>query len=882
MNVENRDTQKSEIETSLRWLKIAAGTTFLIGIAGLLAIMSHGAWAADTKPGFATGNKAFANPFGNANNAADEDDDDLDFNDQTAKTAPGHAPGAPATAPGMPSSATQAQGAPSASMGGGPSNGVISTNDLSALQINDETGDGSKETVTDFNFPDADIMDIARTLGKLTGKNFIFDKDVKGRISLISNSQITVGDAWRAFLTSLDMAGFALIPSGKYLRIARNRDARDKQLKTYTGDFSPNTDALITRIFVLKYINADEVARTFRSFMPANSRIMSYDQTNTVIVTDTGANIAKLQKMLEILDIEGYDAGIEVIQVKYASAAELAKLIDQLLPGTGAATGAPGQPRFGGGGGFGASKFNARRTKEGGIINTIIADDRTNTMIVHANTKGADQVRDLVSKLDQKVPLATGGGKVHVVYLQFAEAEAIATTLNNLSSAAAGGFKPTGAAGGTGTNPNSASLFEGSIKVSADKATNSLVVTASPMDFITVQRVINRLDIPRDEVYVEVIIMEIALNRENDYSANIASIPSGILSSTNSDLQTFITAPQTLTGGVLGFAGGHTTQISAGGQNFTIASIQGLVRFIQSNTKSNVLATPQIIALDNTEAFFEQSENIPYLTSTAVPNAGVSQTVSKERVALSIKIKPQINKISNFVKMDVEARLGDIENRPLPQAVQGQAYATQDRTAKTTVVVADTDTVVLGGLIRDNVSEQTTKIPILGDIPILGWLFKSHTSTVQKTNLLVFLTPHIVRQYERVRAILDKKLRERDQFIETNSGGDDLVRNQRDAMIRSLPDINSVTQNPPQGSVTIGDEDSGDGAPKSGNPFTGSAEAPTSKGAAPANPPSGANPDGSVPNPGAVAPPQGSNNGAIPSAPIVAPPPPTANPAAGG
>src|SRR6185437_1120964 len=155
------------------------------------------------------------------------------------------------------------------------------------------------------------------------------------RISLISNSPITVGDAWRAFLTSLDMAGFALIPSGKYLRIARNRDARDKRLKTYTGDYSPDTDALITRIFVLKYINADEVARTFRSFMPANSRIMSYDQTNTVIVTDTGANIAKLQKMLEILDIEGYDAGTEVIAVKYASATELAKLIDQLLPGTG-------------------------------------------------------------------------------------------------------------------------------------------------------------------------------------------------------------------------------------------------------------------------------------------------------------------------------------------------------------------------------------------------------------------------------------------------------------------------------------------------------------------------------------------------------------------
>jgi general secretion pathway protein D len=333
----SKDIKKTEFDSPLRWLEIAAGTTFLIGIACLLAIMARGAWAADpSKPGFAVGSKAFTNPFGNAAVApaakaagSDDDDDDLDFGDDKAGDGGSGAAGMNGVgAAGGNSSASHQN-----SMGGGPSNGVISQNNIASLNINSETGEGSKEMVTDFNFPDADIMDIARTLGKLTGKNFIYDKDVKGRISLISNSPITVGDAWRAFLTSLDMSGFALIPSGKYLRIARNRDARDKQLQTYAGSFSPNTDALITRIFSLKYITADEVARTFRSFMPANSRIMSYDQTNTVIVTDTGANIGKLSKMLEILDVEGYDAGIEVIQVKFASAVELAKLVDQLLPG---------------------------------------------------------------------------------------------------------------------------------------------------------------------------------------------------------------------------------------------------------------------------------------------------------------------------------------------------------------------------------------------------------------------------------------------------------------------------------------------------------------------------------------------------------------------
>jgi general secretion pathway protein D len=844
----SKDIKKTEFDSPLRWLEIAAGTTFLIGIACLLAIMARGAWAADpSKPGFAVGSKAFTNPFGNAAVApaakaagSDDDDDDLDFGDDKAGDGGSGAAGMNGVgAAGGNSSASHQN-----SMGGGPSNGVISQNNIASLNINSETGEGSKEMVTDFNFPDADIMDIARTLGKLTGKNFIYDKDVKGRISLISNSPITVGDAWRAFLTSLDMSGFALIPSGKYLRIARNRDARDKQLQTYAGSFSPNTDALITRIFSLKYITADEVARTFRSFMPANSRIMSYDQTNTVIVTDTGANIGKLSKMLEILDVEGYDAGIEVIQVKFASAVELAKLVDQLLPGN-PAGGTGGAPRFGATGG---SHFNARRTKEGGLINTIIADERTNTMIVHANTKGADQVRELVRKLDQKVPASNGGGKVHVVYLQFAEAEAIATTLNNLSQGAANTFKPVGGtSGGTGINPNSASLFEGTIKVAADKATNSLVITASPMDFITVGRVINQLDIARDEIFVECSIMEVALDNSSTFSTDIASLPSGLVSNVSGNLQTFVTNPASLSGGVLSFAGGHETSISVPGSTTStpIPSLLGLINFIQTNSKSNILATPQIIALDNTEAFFEQSENIPYLTSNATANGVVTTQPSKERVALSIKITPQINKISNFVKLKVEAKLGNIENRVLPAAVQGQAFATQDRTATTTVVVADKDTVVLGGLTRDTAQETTKKIPILGDIPILGWLFKSHTSDVEKTNLLIFLTPRIVREYENVRAILDKKLKERDDFLETNTGGDDTVRKQRDALIRSLPDLTNIGNKPATGAVL---------------------EAPST------DPNNAEPPTGEVPPAGEVKPAQGSNN--LPGAPVTAPPPP--------
>ncbi len=696
-------------------------------------------------------------------------------------------------------------------IGGATANGLISKSKVDPIRVDDETAEGSKDIVTDFNFPDADILDIAKTLGKLTGKNFILDKDVKGRITIISNSPITVSEAWKVFLTALDINGFALIPSGKYLRIARQRDARDKQLKTYTGDFSPDTDALISRVFPLKYISAEEVARTFRSFMPANSRIIPYEQTNTVIVTDTGSNISKLAKMLEILDVEGYDAGIEVVPVKFASAAELSKLIDALIPGTSpvpASGGAPGMPRFSGG----LGRFSARRTKEGGIINTIIADERTNTLIVHANTRGADQVRELVAKLDQKLPTSTGGGKVHVVYLQFADAEQLANTLNNFSSQTSikapssfgggSGGSPTG----TGVNPITTSLFEGSIKISPDKATNALVITASPTDFVTVKRVINRLDIPRDQVYVEVVIMEVAITKGFEYSANIISTPSLMGSLTSGDLTSFIQSPLSSTGGLIGFPLGSPSSINVNGTAVAVSSVMGLVRALQSNTNANVLATPQIIALDNAEATFESSEKIPVATSTLVQGVGSQQTITKEPITLSIKIKPQINKITNFVKLDVTAKLGDIQSANVPSALQSQAFGSLERSAQTTVIVGDADTVVLGGLIRDKVSDTTKKIPLLGDIPLLGWLFKSKTTSAQKSNLLIFMTPHIVKQYEKIRTILDKKLKERDEFLESNTGGEDPLRPARDAMIRSLPDVKELAKKQPDSTVSIDDD----------------------------------------------------------------------------
>jgi general secretion pathway protein D len=814
------------------WHERLAATACWVGILGLILVVSRGVWAADSgnRSGFLPGARPF-NPLAGDNPASiagagkgslDDEEDDFDDEDEffpnsaPAQKNPGgtqanssqktfSAGGLASTGP------NPVMTDKGISIGGSPANGVVAkTSRPPTIKINDETAEGSKATVTDFNFPDADILDIAKTLGKLTGKNFILDKDVKGKITIISNSPITVTDAWKAFLTSLDINGFALIPSGKYIRIARQRDARDKQLKTYTGELSPDTDALITRVFSLKYINAEEVSRTFRSFVPANARIIPYEQTNTIIVTDTGSNITKLSKMLEILDVEGFEAGIEVVPVKYASAVELSKLIDALIPGTGspAPGGAPGAPRFGGGGG----KFSARRTKEGGIINTIIADERTNTLIVHANAKGADQVRELVAKLDQRLPSSSGGGKVHVVYLQFADAEQAANTLNNFSSQSSTAAKPTGGgsagggSSGVGVNPMESTLFQGSIKISPDKATNALVITASPADFVTVKRVIDRLDIPRDQVYVEIVIMEVAVSRGFNYSANLVNAPlTGYITSVD-DISSLFSqgGPFSVAGATIPLGTAGMTTINIGGQSYPVANVQGLIKVLQTTGNSNILATPQIIALDNTEANFESAEKVPQVTSNAVQGT-VAENITYQNVAISIKVKPQINKATNFVKLDITAKLAEIALNAPPK-VADRAFGTTERTVQTTVIVGDTDTVVLGGLIRDKITESVNKIPLLGDIPILGWLFKSKKTTANKTNLLIFMTPHIIRQYEKIRGILDKKLKERDDFIETNAAGEDALRGVRDGIIRSLPDIKEITQSKPVNTFTIDEE----------------------------------------------------------------------------
>jgi general secretion pathway protein D len=655
-----------------------------------------------------------------------------------------------------------------------------------------------KELVENFDYPDAEILDVAKAIAKLTGKNFIYNpQDIKGRISVVSQTPITVCDAWNAFLTSLNMRGFALVPSGKYLRIDRIANAKEKQTPIYSKGKPPNNDEFITRVIPLRYIDATEFEQAFRLWMPREARMQAYGQTNTIIITDTASHINRMMELINLLDVAGYQESLVVLPIKNATAKEIAKLVEQILNSNSSAStprfGVPARPQ----GAYTSptNRLGSRGRSGGSSISKIIADDRTNSLIVKANAAGILEIRALVRRLDQKVAVSEGSGRIHVIRLQFAEAETLAKTLQQITG---GG---TTQRSGPRTFPAfgiQQSTFQGDIKVAADKATQSLVVTASPSDFSTLKKVVETLDVPRDQVFIEAMILEIKLNRDNAFGTSAVSAPNGMaLPSASGALANILAGNPFAAGGfALGFKSGHSRTVSFGtgsdAKTFQVNSLNGLIELVQGNTDTNVIATPKIIALDNEVATFEISEEIK-VEQTTTPTTGPSVTsYVPDTAQLLLKVTPQINKASNFVKLDIEQKLENFDQNNVPIDLRGKTQGKNKRSTTTKLIVQNEDTVVLSGLIRDENEEVVNKIPLLGDIPVLGWLFKNTKTKVRKTNLLVFITPHIVKQYDQIRKVLNKNLDERDDFIRENLGSRDPSGRKIAELKKNLPDLTVI------------------------------------------------------------------------------------------
>lgn len=610
------------------------------------------------------------------------------------------------------------------------------------VNLNPETAFGP-EVVTSFNFPDTTLEELTKHMQKLTGINLIWEKDIKGKISILAPTPITVGEAWKAFLTALNINGLTLVKTGAFYKIEQAREARTSPTKIYTGAFTPNVENYVMKIIPIKNIESSEIQRNFRPFMSKYGRIIDIKQTNTVIVHDTGANIIRLEKLIRFLDVPGYEETLHIIPVRESSAQEIAKLLDTILKGNES----------------GGAKFRAKGAAAGGKkdsnISKIIAEPRTNSIIALANAQGYGQLKSLINKLDVKFT-ADSAGKIHVYYLNYGNAKDLSQTLSNLVSGAQASSttgrrssRLTRRTSTAGSTPST--LFSADIKITADEPNNALVVTASPTDWLTIEQVIKKLDIPREQVYVEGLIMETSVTRGRELGVSIIGAygtgrgqragfnASGGVTDLISNQFTNIS------GLFVGASTGKSVTLDLGGSEVTVDSVNGLIRALAVDNNTDILATPQILALDNEEAEFEVGEEVPFTEVSTATNGTTSQNTKFQDVTLKLKITPQINKVTRFIKLKIDQDIKDFSQRAIAND-SGAAVTT--RRAVTTVVVRDRDTVAMGGLMRDKAVDTENKVPLLGDIPVLGWLFKAKTHSIEKVNLLFFLTPKILSPYE--------------------------------------------------------------------------------------------------------------------------------------
>jgi general secretion pathway protein D len=603
-----------------------------------------------------------------------------------------------------------------------------------ATAQNDRT-DAASEQLVSIDFNNVDIVVFIKFISDLTKRNFIIDDKVKGKVTIISPGKITVSEAYRVFQSVLEVHGYATVASGQITKIVPSPDARSKSIKLRLQEEAGATnDNVVTQIIPLRYADPNEIKKLFTPLVSKNSVILSYPPTNTLIITDVHSNIRRLMNILRAIDITGVGQQIAIIPVEYADAGKLVTLLNSIFK----------------------SKATGKGVAQKDI--TFVSDERTNSIVLLASEGDTDNIRQLIKTLDKETP--KGQAKINVYYLEHATAEDLAKVLQDIPQKDSQGNTP-----GKKTAP----VVSDKVRISADKATNSLIIMADMEDYVVLESIIKKIDIPRAMVYIEALIMEVNVSKDFRLGTEwiiggetIYQGKSGVYGGGFS-AGGFGGDPGTL-GGALNVAGAPLApgfSIGAFGENYTIngvtfPTIAAVVQAYRKDSDVNILSTPQILTTDNQEAKIYVGSNIPYQTQTTANNAGSNLYTSFEYrdVGKTLKITPQISK-DRMVRLEISLEVSDVSG------TFGGQPTTLKRTVETTAIVKDRNTVVLGGLIDDQIDNTQYKVPCLGDIPGLGYLFKTRANTKEKTNLYVFLTPRVIQRPEEATAVASKK---RDQI----------------------------------------------------------------------------------------------------------------------
>lgn len=581
------------------------------------------------------------------------------------------------------------------------------------------------ERLVAIDFNNVDINVFIKFISELTAKNFVIDQRVKGKVTIISPTKISVKEAYKVFESVLEVHGYTTIQAGEVIKIVPSPDARSKNVETRLIEESGSPeDRVVTQLIPLKYADPAEIKKLFAPLISKNSIILAYPPTNMLIVTDVYSNIMRLLRILKAIDVTGMGQELSVIPLEYANAGEFVKILDSI--------------------------FKPQRKAKAGDAGTtvkIVPDERTNAIVLLASEVDTVRINKLIQLLDREAP--RGKGKIHVYYLENANAEELAKVLQALPT-------KTGAA----PRAKQAPVISAKVKITPDKATNSLIIMGDKDDYQVLEDIILKLDIPRAMVYIESLIVEVLVDKDfnlgvqwqaggkTDVGGKDAAVGGGFRPTTP-----IVTTPITSLPTPEGFSlGVFTEKITIAGIEFP--NLSAIVQAYKKDKDVHVLSTPQILTTDNEEASITVGKNVPFQTKSAAESA--TETYSSyeyKDVGITLKITPQISK-DRLIRLNLS-----LESTKLDELATTSADrpTTLKRSIDTTVIVKDKNTVVIGGLIDDSFTKTDYKVPCLGDVPGLGLLFKSTSEAAEKTNLFVFLTPHVVENPAEAKAIYKEK-----------------------------------------------------------------------------------------------------------------------------
>jgi len=596
---------------------------------------------------------------------------------------------------------------------------------------------GPDKRYVTIDFDNVDIGLFIKFISELTGKNFVVDKAVKGKVTIISPTKISVKEAYKVFESVLEVHGFTTVPAGKIIKIVPAIHARSKSVETRLRQeaISPE-DKVVTQLIPLDYANPNELKKLFAPLISKSSVIASYPPTRMLIVTDVLSNINRLLRIVKEIDVAGIGEEISVIPLEHATASDLSKSLVSIF------------------------QRKVRAPKKGAPIGptiTIVPEERTNSLITLATEDDTIRIKELIEMLDREIP--RGEGDIHVYYLQNANAEDLVKVLAAIPSK-----------GEREVRKGKAPVISKEVNIVADKATNSLIIRAKKHDYLVLEDIIKKLDIPRRMVYIEALIMEVNVDKEFRLGVEWRAIEE----TGSHEGREIVTFGGSIPGesifptidpaaGIASFPTGFSLGVL--GEGITIGdilfpNIGAVLRAYQKDSDVHILSTPQILTTDNEEAEIKVGENVPYLTREEI--TGVTEreyaTYEYKDVGVTLKITPQINQ-ERFVRLKIfqeviTIKAGTAQFKP----------TTLKRSAETTVIVKDKNTVVIGGIIGESTERGTYKVPCLGDIPVLGWLFKSISRSRNKTNLFVFLTPHVIENPVEAEEIYKEKKEQMDRI----------------------------------------------------------------------------------------------------------------------